>query len=162
VTAAGIASATCTIGKDGKFSSAHDLDAFHRVVEVNLLGTFNCIRLAATAMGRTGPVDDSGSRGSIVSLASLAAFEGQVGQVSYSASKAGIAGMTLPVARDLSIIGVRISCIAPGLIDTPIYGSGDRADASKQTLPRMCSSRSGSASRTSWPKWSSQCLSTPT
>jgi NAD(P)-dependent dehydrogenase (short-subunit alcohol dehydrogenase family) len=134
VTAAGIPSATRTIGKDGTFASAHDLSAFQRVVDVNLVGTFNCIRLAATAMSGTAPVDDAGSRGAIVTLASLAAFEGQVGQASYSASKAGIAGMTLPVARDLAVVGIRVNCVAPGLIDTPIYGSGEASDAFKANL----------------------------
>lgn len=134
VAAAGIPSGTRTVGRDGSFDSAHDLASFQRVIDVNLVGTFNCIRLAATAMGRTDPVDESGARGAIVTLASLAAFDGQVGQASYSASKSGIVGMTLPVARDLAVIGVRVNCIAPGLIDTPIYGSGEAAEAFKSNL----------------------------
>jgi NAD(P)-dependent dehydrogenase (short-subunit alcohol dehydrogenase family) len=106
------------------------------VVSVNLVGAFNCIRLAATAMGRTEPVDDAGSRGSIVTLASIAAFDGQIGQAAYSASKGGIVGMTLPVARDLAAIGVRVNCVAPGLIDTPIYGEGAAAEEFKDRLKR--------------------------
>ena len=136
VCAAGIAWASRTVGRDGTFGSAHDLAAFTKVVSVNLVGTFNCIRLAATAMGRTAPVDDSGSRGAIVTLASIAAFDGQVGQAAYSASKGGIVGMTLPVARDLAAIGVRVNCVAPGLIDTPIYGEGEAAEEFKDKLKR--------------------------
>ena len=136
VCAAGIGWASRTVGRDGTFESAHDLDAFTRVVTVNLVGTFNCIRLAATAMGRTEPVDDDGSRGAIVTLASVAAFDGQIGQAAYSASKGGIVGMTLPVARDLAAIGVRVNCVAPGLIDTPIYGEGEASEAFKDKLKR--------------------------
>jgi len=136
VTAAGIGWAGRTIGKDGEFASAHDLEAFQRVLAINLVGTFNTIRVAATAMGRTQPVDDSGERGAIVTLASLAAFDGQIGQAAYSASKGGVVGMTLPVARDLAVIGVRLNCVAPGLFDTPIYGEGPASDAFKDTLKR--------------------------
>jgi NAD(P)-dependent dehydrogenase (short-subunit alcohol dehydrogenase family) len=136
VAAAGIGWATRTVGRDGEFSSAHDLDAFSKVVSVNLIGTFNCIRLAATAMGRTQPVDDDGQRGAIVTLASIAAFDGQIGQAAYSASKGGIVGMTVPVARDLAAIGVRLNCVAPGLFDTPIYGEGGGAEAFKDKLKR--------------------------
>jgi len=136
VCAAGIAWAARTVGRDGSYDSAHDLGAFQKVVAVNLVGTFNCIRLAATAMGRTEPVDEDGSRGAIVMLASIAAFDGQVGQAAYSASKGGIVGMTLPIARDLAAIGVRVNCVAPGLIDTPIYGEGEAAQAFKDKLRR--------------------------
>jgi NAD(P)-dependent dehydrogenase (short-subunit alcohol dehydrogenase family) len=136
VTAAGIGWASRTIGKDGEFSSAHDLGAFAKVLTVNLVGTFNCIRLAATAMSRTEPVDDSGERGAIVTLASLAAFDGQIGQAAYSASKGGVVGMTLPIARDLSVVGVRLNCVAPGLFDTPIYGEGPASEAFKEQLKR--------------------------
>lgn len=125
VTAAGIGWATRTIGRDGQYASAHDLTQFEKVVAINLVGTFNCIRLAATAMSQTEPVDDDGQRGAIVTVASVAAFDGQIGQASYSASKGGVVGMTLPVARDLSAVGVRVNCIAPGLIDTPIYGGNE-------------------------------------
>jgi NAD(P)-dependent dehydrogenase (short-subunit alcohol dehydrogenase family) len=99
-------------------------------------GTFNCVRLAATAMSQTEPVDADGQRGSIVTVASVAAFDGQIGQVSYSASKGGVVGMTLPIARDLAVVGVRVNCIAPGLIDTPIYGSGPGSEAFKDKLKR--------------------------
>jgi NAD(P)-dependent dehydrogenase (short-subunit alcohol dehydrogenase family) len=133
VTAAGMGWATRTIGKDGQYSSAHDLGAFQSVVTVNLVGTFNCIRLAATAMSQTEPLD-SGERGAIVTVASVAAFDGQIGQASYSASKGGVVGMTLPVARDLSAVGVRVNCIAPGLIDTPIYGQGEASEEFKERL----------------------------
>ncbi len=136
VTAAGIGWATRTIGRDGTYESAHDLDVFNKVVQVNLVGTFNCARLAATAMSQNEPVDEDGQRGAIVTVTSVAAFEGQIGQVSYSASKGGVVGMTLPMARDLSVVGVRVNCIAPGLIDTPIYGSGPQSDAFKETLKR--------------------------
>jgi NAD(P)-dependent dehydrogenase (short-subunit alcohol dehydrogenase family) len=136
VTAAGIGWATRTIGKDGQYDSAHDLGIYRKVIEVNLVGTFNCIRLAATAMGQTDPVNDDGERGAIVTVASVAAFDGQIGQASYSSSKGGVVGMTLPVARDLAAVGVRVNCIAPGLIDTPIYGQGEGSDAFKEKLKR--------------------------
>lgn len=135
VTAAGIGWATRTVGRDGQYSSAHDLDVYRKVIEVNLVGTFNCIRLAATAMGRTEPLVDN-ERGAIVTVASVAAFDGQIGQAAYSSSKGGVVGMTLPVARDLAAIGVRVNCIAPGLIDTPIYGQGEASDAFKEKLKR--------------------------
>jgi NAD(P)-dependent dehydrogenase (short-subunit alcohol dehydrogenase family) len=135
VTAAGFGWATRTIGKDGQYSSAHDLDMFQKVIEVNLVGTFNCIRIAATAMSQTEPLAD-GERGSIVTVASVAAFDGQIGQASYSASKGGVVGITLPIARDLSAVGVRVNCIAPGLIDTPIYGTGEASEAFKDKLKR--------------------------
>jgi NAD(P)-dependent dehydrogenase (short-subunit alcohol dehydrogenase family) len=136
VTAAGIGWATRTIGRDGEYASAHDLGIFEKVVAINLVGTFNCMRLAATAMSQTDPVNDDGERGAIVTVASVAAFDGQIGQASYSASKGGVVGMTLPVARDLSAVGVRVNCIAPGLIDTPIYGSGDASEEFKDRLKR--------------------------
>jgi NAD(P)-dependent dehydrogenase (short-subunit alcohol dehydrogenase family) len=107
---------------------------FEFVIKVNLLGTFNMLRLAAAAMAKTDPLDTDGARGAIVNMASVAAFDGQTGQASYSASKGGIVGMTLPIARDLSAVGVRVNTIAPGLIDTPIYGQGERADAFKAHL----------------------------
>ncbi len=107
---------------------------FEFVIRVNLLGTFNMLRQAAAAMAKTEPLDTDGARGAIVNMASVAAFDGQTGQASYSASKGGIVGMTLPIARDLSAVGVRVNTIAPGLIDTPIYGTGERADAFKAHL----------------------------
>ncbi len=135
VNSAGIGWATRTIGRDGQYSSAHDLDIFRKVVEVNLIGTFNCIRLAATAMSLTDPLE-GGERGAVVNMASAAAFDGQVGQSSYSASKGGVVGMTLPIARDLAAVGVRVNTIAPGLIDTPIYGTGEGSEEFKANLER--------------------------
>jgi NAD(P)-dependent dehydrogenase (short-subunit alcohol dehydrogenase family) len=136
VTAAGIGWASRTVGRDGTFESAHDLGAFQRVLQVNLVGTFNCIRLAATAMSRLDAVDEDGAKGAIVTLSSVAAFDGQIGQAAYSASKGGIVGMTLPVARDLAAVGVRLNCVAPGLFDTPIYGEGPASEAFKDSLKR--------------------------
>ena len=133
VNSAGIGWAQRTIGKDGEFASAHDLDAFKKVIAINLIGTFDAIRLAATAMSRNEP-DADGQRGAIVNMASVAAFDGQIGQASYSASKGGVVGMTLPVARDLSASGIRVNTIAPGLIDTPIYGEGEQAEEFKARL----------------------------
>jgi NAD(P)-dependent dehydrogenase (short-subunit alcohol dehydrogenase family) len=136
VTAAGIGWPARTIGKDGQYESAHSLDIYKKVLEVNLVGTFNCIRLAATAMSRNEPVNEDGERGAIVTVTSVAAFDGQIGQAAYSSSKGGVVGMTLPVARDLSAVGVRVNCIAPGLIDTPIYGQGEGSEAFKEKLKR--------------------------
>jgi len=135
VNCAGIGAASRTIGKDGSYESAHNLDYFIKVISVNLIGTFNCVRLAATAMSVTEPLADN-ERGAIVNTASLAAFDGQIGQAAYSASKGGVVGMTLPIARDLAVVGVRINTIAPGLIDTPIYGSGESSEAFKAKLKR--------------------------
>ena len=135
VNCAGIGWATRTIGRDGEYSSAHDLDIYRKVIEVNLVGTFNCIRLAATAMSTEEPLED-GEHGAIVNTASLAAFDGQIGQASYSSSKGGVVGMTLPVARDLSAVGIRVNTIAPGLIDTPIYGEGDASEQFKDKLKK--------------------------
>jgi NAD(P)-dependent dehydrogenase (short-subunit alcohol dehydrogenase family) len=133
VNSAGIGWAQRTIGKDGEFSSAHDIDAFKKVIAINLIGTFDTIRLAATAMGRNEP-DADGQRGAIVNMASVAAFDGQIGQASYSGSKGGVVGMTLPIARDLSAAGIRVNTIAPGLIDTPIYGEGEASEQFKAHL----------------------------
>ncbi|MGZ5416883.1 MAG: SDR family NAD(P)-dependent oxidoreductase [Nocardioides sp.] len=135
VNSAGIGWAQRTVGKDGTYESAADLDAFKKVVAINLVGTFDCIRIAATAMSRTEPLA-SGERGAIVNLASVAAFDGQIGQASYSASKGGVVGMTLPIARDLAAIGVRVNTVAPGLIDTPIYGEGEASEAFKAQLEK--------------------------
>jgi NAD(P)-dependent dehydrogenase (short-subunit alcohol dehydrogenase family) len=133
VNSAGIGWAQRTIGKDGGFDSAHDLDAFKKVIAINLIGTFDAVRLAATEMGKLEPTE-SGERGAIVNLASVAAFDGQIGQAAYSASKGGVVGMTLPVARDLSAAGIRLNTVAPGLIDTPIYGEGEASEAFKAKL----------------------------
>ncbi len=133
VNSAGIGWAQRTVGKDGEFASAHNLDLYKKVIAINLIGTFDSVRLAATAMSRNEP-NESGERGAIVNLASVAAFDGQIGQAAYSSSKGGVVGMTLPVARDLSAVGVRVNCIAPGLIDTPIYGTGPESEAFKAKL----------------------------
>jgi NAD(P)-dependent dehydrogenase (short-subunit alcohol dehydrogenase family) len=115
VNCAGIALAERTIGKD----APHDLARFARVISVNLIGTFNMIRLAADAMAKAGP-NAAGERGVIVNTASVAAYDGQIGQAAYSASKGGVVGMTLPVARDLSRNGIRVCTIAPGIFETPM------------------------------------------
>ncbi len=133
VNSAGIGGAQRTIGRDGRIESAHDLAAFTRVIAINLIGTFDMVRQAATVMSRNEP-DADGQRGAIVNMASVAAFDGQIGQASYSASKGGVVGMTLPVARDLAASGIRLNTIAPGLVDTPIYGEGEDAEAFKARL----------------------------
>ena len=133
VNCAGIGWATRTIGKDGEYASAHDLDLYKKVIEINLIGTFNVCRLAATAMSKNTP-DVDGCRGAIVNTASVAAEDGQIGQVAYSASKGGVVGLTLPLARDLAVVGIRANCILPGLIDTPIYGTGPASDEFKARL----------------------------
>ena len=97
----------------------HDLELFRTVVGINLIGTFNVMRLAAEAMSGL-PADDDGQRGVVVNTASIAAFEGQIGQIAYAASKAGVAGMTVPAARDLAQHGIRVVTIAPGIVDTPM------------------------------------------
>lgn len=118
VNAAGIAPAARTIGKKGPMG----LDLFERAIRVNLTGTFNVIRLGAIKMAENTPNED-GERGVIVNTASVAAFDGQIGQAAYAASKAGVAGMTLPIARDLSTYGIRNVTIAPGIFDTPMMAS---------------------------------------
>jgi NAD(P)-dependent dehydrogenase (short-subunit alcohol dehydrogenase family) len=115
VNCAGIAIGEKTVGKEGP----HQLATFARVININLIGTFNMIRLAADAMAKGKP-SAAGERGVIVNTASVAAFDGQIGQVAYAASKAGVAGMTLPIARDLSRLGIRVLTIAPGIFLTPM------------------------------------------
>ena len=127
INCAGIVLGERVLGRDGP----HRLDAFRRVIEVNLIGTFNVIRLVAAAMAKNEP-GESGERGVIVCTASVAAFDGQVGQDAYAASKAGIAGMTLPIARELARSGIRIVTIAPGIFDTAMVGGFD--DALKDSL----------------------------
>ena len=117
INCAGIGIGARTIGKDG---TPHDLGAFQKVISVNLIGTFNVLRLSASAMFKNEPED--GERGVVVNTASVAAFDGQIGQLAYSASKGGIVGMTLPAARDLSKAGIRVVTIAPGTFDTPLLG----------------------------------------
>ncbi|OBV38466.1 3-hydroxyacyl-CoA dehydrogenase [Janthinobacterium psychrotolerans] len=115
VNCAGVAPAGKTVGKDGP----HRLDLFQRVVGINLAGTFNMCRLAAEAMAQQAPTGD-GERGVLINTASVAAFDGQIGQAAYAASKAGVAGMTLPMARDLARSGIRVMTIAPGIFETPM------------------------------------------
>jgi NAD(P)-dependent dehydrogenase (short-subunit alcohol dehydrogenase family) len=115
INCAGIGKAEKTVGKDGP----HALASFKRIIEVNLIGTFNVIRLAAAQMASQ-PPNAGGERGVIINTASIAAFDGQIGQAAYSASKGGIVGMTLPIARDLARTGIRVVTIAPGLFDTPL------------------------------------------
>lgn len=117
VNCAGIVIGEKTVGREG----AHDLARYTKVIEVNQIGTFNCIRLAAAAMASNEP--EAGERGVIVNTASIAAFDGQAGQVAYAASKAAVAGMTLPIARDLARSGIRINTIAPGIFMTPMLAS---------------------------------------
>jgi NAD(P)-dependent dehydrogenase (short-subunit alcohol dehydrogenase family) len=119
VNCAGVGWAQRTVGRNGE---PHDLGAFTTTVMINLVGTFNVLRLAAAAMAATEPGED-GERGVVVNTASIAAYDGQIGQIAYAASKGGIVGMTLPAARDLASVGVRVNTIAPGLIDTPLLGS---------------------------------------
>jgi NAD(P)-dependent dehydrogenase (short-subunit alcohol dehydrogenase family) len=118
ISCAGVGWVQRTVNKDG---AAHDLELFRKVVEINLVGTFNVMRLAAAAMARNQP-QRHGERGVIINTASIAAFDGQIGQVAYAASKAAVAGMTLPAARDLSKAGIRVLTIAPGTFDTPMLG----------------------------------------
>jgi NAD(P)-dependent dehydrogenase (short-subunit alcohol dehydrogenase family) len=131
VNSAGIGWAARTIDRE---NNPAPLDAFEKVVKINLIGSFNMLRLAAAAIAKTDPITDDGQRGVIVNLTSVAAFDGQIGQAAYSASKGGVVGMTLPIARDLSAAGIRVNTVAPGLIDTPIYGSGPESDAFKAHL----------------------------
>jgi NAD(P)-dependent dehydrogenase (short-subunit alcohol dehydrogenase family) len=135
VNSAGIGWAQRTVGKDGQYDSAANIEAFKRVININLIGTFDCIRIVGTAISRSEP-QANGERGAIVNIASVAAFDGQIGQASYSASKGGVVGMTLPIARDLAAVGIRINTVAPGLIDTPIYGQGDDSEAFKSNLQK--------------------------
>jgi len=118
VSCAGVGWAKRTLDKEG---APHDLEMFRTVIEINLVGTFNMLRLAAATMAR-GDADESGERGVIVNTASVAAFDGQIGQIAYASSKAGVAGMTLPAARDLAPVGIRVLTIAPGIFETPMLG----------------------------------------
>jgi NAD(P)-dependent dehydrogenase (short-subunit alcohol dehydrogenase family) len=133
VNCAGTGNAMKTLSKDGPFP----LDAFRKIVEINLIGTFNVIRLAAERMAKTEPVgsQDTLERGVIVNTASVAAFDGQIGQAAYSASKGGVVGMTLPIARDLSRELIRVVTIAPGLFDTPLLAG--LPEAAKESLGKQ-------------------------
>lgn len=131
VSCAGIGWAERTVGRDG---TPHSLAHYQKIIAVNLIGTFNLMRIAASAMGKTEPADADGQRGVIINTSSVAGIEGQTGQIAYSASKGGIIGMTVPGARDLSVIGVRVNTICPGIIDTPIYGFHEGAEEFKARL----------------------------
>lgn len=130
VNCAGIGTPGKLLGRKGP----HALETFERVIQVNLIGTFNVIRLAAEAMTDNEPGED-GERGVIINTASVAAFEGQIGQVAYSASKGGVAAMTLPIARELAAYGIRVMTIAPGLINTPMFDG--LPDAARESLEQM-------------------------
>lgn len=129
VNCAGIGTAARTLGRENE---AHDLDLFRRIIEINLIGSFNVLRLAASAMAKQEPDEESNDRGVIVNTASVAAFEGQIGQAAYGASKGGIVGMTLPTARDLSRNGIRVTTVAPGLFHTPLFDG--IPEAARQSL----------------------------
>jgi NAD(P)-dependent dehydrogenase (short-subunit alcohol dehydrogenase family) len=132
VNCAGVGWPGRTIDKNG---TPLDLEAFRSVVNINLIGTFNCIRLAASGMNGN-EADEDGQRGAIVNTASVAAYEGQIGQAAYSASKGGIVGMTLTIARDLGAAGIRVNTIVPGLFNTPIYGEGEGSEMVKDALAK--------------------------
>jgi len=117
--AAGIGPAARTVGRDGTYDSAHDLDLYKKVIAINLIGTFLCDKAAAALMQNNPPGAD-GERGLLIHTSSVAAFEGQIGQAAYSATKAGVAGMTLPIARELARFGIRCVSIAPGIFHTPM------------------------------------------
>jgi len=117
---AGTGNAIRTMGKKGPFP----LDEFNRIIQINLVGTFNVLRLCAEKMADNAVLNDDGGRGVIINTASIAAYEGQIGQAAYSASKGGVVGMTLPIARDLAVLGIRVNTIVPGLIATPLMMGG--------------------------------------
>jgi NAD(P)-dependent dehydrogenase (short-subunit alcohol dehydrogenase family) len=139
VNCAGIGWAERTVNRDG---SPHSFATFRKVIDINLIGTFNLMRIGAAAVARTEPVDADGQRGVVINTASVAGIEGQTGQLAYSASKGGIIGMTVPAARDLAAIG-----ICPGIIDTPIYGAGPASEDFKARLsaPIVFPKRMGTA-----------------
>ena len=130
INCAGVASAEKTLGRQGP----HSLESFAKVVEINLIGTFNVVRLAAEELAGNEPTED-GERGVIVNTASVAAFDGQVGQVAYAASKGGVVAMTLPVARDLATLGIRVVAIAPGIFDTPMLAG--LPEAARESLGKQ-------------------------
>ncbi|MFV2067146.1 MAG: SDR family NAD(P)-dependent oxidoreductase [Pirellulales bacterium] len=127
INCAGIADGQRVVGRE----EIHALDRFARVIEVNLIGTFNVLRLSAARMS-TGPVAEDGERGVIVNTASVAGFEAPIGMAAYAASKAGVAGMTLPIARELAIFGIRVVAVAPGMFDTPMVAA--MHEESRQSL----------------------------
>ena len=132
VNCAGVGTAGRVLGRQGP----HDLGVFTKVVQINLIGTFNVIRLAGEAISQTEPLP-SGERGVIVNTASVAAFDGQIGQAAYAASKGGVVGMTLPIAREFAGFGIRVMTIAPGIIDTPMMAgvTGEFREALNKSVP---------------------------
>lgn len=140
VNCAGIAPAAKIVGKNGP----HDLALFRKVIEVNLIGTFNVLRLAAADMGQLEPMEE-GERGAIVNTASIAGFEGQIGQAAYAASKGGIIGLTLPAAREFAATGIRVVTIAPGLIETPLFAGLPPAAVEALTATTLFPKRLGKA-----------------
>ena len=147
VNCAGVAPGERVVGRNGP----HALASFERAVKINLVGTFNAIRLAAAKMS-VQPPEASGERGVIVNTSSVASMDGQIGQAAYAASKAGVNGMTLPIARELARFGIRVMTIAPGIFDTPmLQGMSDELRANRS--PSRCRSRRGSAGRTNTRPW---------
>ncbi len=144
VNCAGIGWAERTVNRDG---SPHSYATFRKVIDINLIGTFNLMRIGAAAVARTQAVDADNQRGVVINTASVAGIEGQTGQLAYSASKGGIIGMTVPAARDLAAIGMRVLAICPGIIDTPIYGTGPASAEFKAKLaaPIVFPKRMGTA-----------------
>ena len=144
VNCAGIGWAERTVNRDG---SPHSYATFRKVIDINLMGTFNLMRIGAAAVARTEAVDADNQRGVVINTASVAGIEGQTGQLAYSASKGGIIGMTVPAARDLAAIGMRVNTICPGIIDTPIYGTGPASEEFKAKLsaPIVFPKRMGTA-----------------
>ena len=144
VNCAGIGWAERTVNRDG---SPHSYATFRKVIDINLIGTFNLMRIGAAAVARTEAVDADNQRGVVINTASVAGIEGQTGQLAYSASKGGIIGMTVPAARDLAAIGMRVNTICPGIIDTPIYGTGPASEEFKARLsaPIVFPKRMGTA-----------------
>lgn len=132
INCAGICPASRTVGRDGP----HSLDLFEKTLRVNLIGSFNVLRLAAERMSKAPALNEDEERGVIINTASVAAYEGQIGQAAYSASKGGIVGMTLPIARELSKMGIRIATIAPGIMETPMITamSDEVQDSLKSTM----------------------------
>jgi NAD(P)-dependent dehydrogenase (short-subunit alcohol dehydrogenase family) len=130
VNCAGVASAEKVLGREGP----HSLESFSKVVQINLVGTFNVVRLAAEVMAENEP-SESGERGVVVNTASVAAFDGQIGQVAYAASKGGVASLTLPVARELAALGIRVVTIAPGIFDTPMMAG--LPEAARESLGKQ-------------------------
>ena len=136
INCAGTGNAVKTAGRDKNTGAIRHfpLAAFELIIQINLIGTFRCTAKSAAGMMTLDPVDEYGERGVIINTASVAAYDGHIGQVSYSASKGAITGMTLPIARDLVAVGVRVNTIAPSLVDTPIYGSGEGSEKFKAHL----------------------------